>query len=253
MIPSTGLESIGCSGLRCSPHNSQGCLIVGAGSEISFNSATRSVDVHGRGTIDMSRSHERHVRRDSHFWAVTILVFSLSTLPSVGGAEEWGDDDAAETTSGQLEDHEARAGDPDAMTAQSKNPNEMVVESESLEGRVVEAENPASMLTVTDDPDSHKATSKNLSNLREEKPDVGFREIEVSGQSEWLPTTDPEVLRARKNLLRAEERARTARTAYGEANRRNYPRGEARERIVNERDASMKALAEAKRALAETE
>jgi hypothetical protein len=201
----------------------------------------------------MSRRYEQRIHRNGHSWAATILVFSLLTLPSVVGAEGWGDDDAAETRSGQLDDHEATAGNPDDMTAESQNPNEMVAESEGLEGRVVEAENPASMVTVTSDPDSHEATSKSLSNLREEKPDVGFREIEVSGQSEWQPTTDPEVLRARKNLLRAQERARAARTVYGEANRRNYPRGEARERIVNERDASMKSLEEAKRALAEAE
>jgi len=201
----------------------------------------------------MSRRHAQRIHRIDSLWAATILVLSLLALPSVVGAEEWGDDDAAETTSGGLDDHEASAGNPDDMTAESQNPNEMVAESEGLEGRVVEAENPASMVTVADDPDRHEVASENLSNLRKEKSDVGFREIEVSRQSEWQPTTDPDVLRARKNLLRAEERARAARTTYGEANRRNYPRGEARERIVNERDASMKALEEAKRALTEAE
>ena len=201
----------------------------------------------------MRRRYVQGIHRNGHLWAAAILVLSLATLPSVPRAEEWGDDDVAETTAGQLDDHTATAGDPDDNIAESQDPDEMVVESESLEGRVVEAESPASMVTSAGDPDSHEGTSESLTSMREEKPDVGFQEIEVSGQSEWQPTTDPEVLRARKNLLRAEERAKAARTAYGEANRRNYPRGEARERIVNERDASMKALEEAKRALAEAE
>jgi len=182
-----------------------------------------------------------------------ILVLSLSTLSSAARAEQWGDDDVAETTAGQLDDHKATAGDPDDNVAESHDPDEMVVESESLEGRVVEAENPASMVTSAGDLDRHEGTSENLTNMREEKSDVGFQEIEVPGQSEWQPTTDAAVLLARKNLLRAQERAKAARTAYGDANRRNYPRGEARVRIVNERDASMRALEEAKRALAEAE
>jgi hypothetical protein len=58
---------------------------------------------------------------------------------------------------------------------------------------------------------------------------------------------------ARKHLVRAQERARNARTVYGDMMHRNYPTGAARIQIVNERDASMKVLEKAKSALAAAE
>ena len=109
------------------------------------------------------------------------------------------------------------------------------------------------MVTDAGDMEHQETTSQNLTDLAESRPDSGFESIEIPGQSEWQPTTDPDVLRARKELVRAQKRAQTARTISGDMQERNYPSGEARIRIVNERDASMKALEEAKRALAAVE
>jgi len=190
---------------------------------------------------------------NGHKIAVVLLAVSLGTLPSALWAESGNGTDAEISTAGQLEDHEASSGNLDDMTAESQDPDDMVVDSESMDGREAEAANPASMVTVAEDMDQHEATSENLTNLGEDRPDTGFVEIEVPGQAEWEATTDPQILIARENLVRAQKRARAARTAYGDAQQRNYPRGAARIRIVDERDAAMNALEEAKRELAAVE
>jgi hypothetical protein len=185
--------------------------------------------------------------------AAIVLALSLGAIPGVMHADGWSDGDAAEATAGQLDDHEASSKNPDDMTAKSRNPDDMVAGSENPDDMTAEAKNPASMVTDAQQLDQHEATSTNLGALQRARSDPGFESIEVPGQSDWQPTTDPEVLVARKHLVQAQQRAAAARTAYGDARRRNYPRGEARIRIVNERDASMKALEEAKRSLAAAE
>ena len=139
------------------------------------------------------------------------------------------------------------------MTVESHDPDEMRVESENLEDHEAQAENPASLLTGAGSIDQQKATSENLTDLREARPDRGYESIEVPGQSDWRPTADAQVILARDKLVHAQKRARAARDAYGRAQERNYPKGEARIRITQERDASMKAFEEAKRALAAVE
>ena len=84
-------------------------------------------------------------------------------------------------------------------------------------------------------------------------PDGGATSISVPGQSEWEATSDAELVLARNKLVRAQNRARKAITAYGDAERDDYPRGAARVRIVEERDAAMKALEAAKSELADLE
>jgi hypothetical protein len=185
--------------------------------------------------------------------AVVTLMLSLVVYPAVVQANDWSGDEPDEAKSGRMEDHEAASEDPNEMTAESHNPDEMTVESETMDGRVTESENPASMVTGAGQLSEHEGTSTNLSDLKQARPDVGFQEIESPGQSEWETTTDPDVLVARKHLVRAQQRAQNARTAYGDMMERNYPRGAARIEIVNERDASMTALEEAKSALAATE
>jgi hypothetical protein len=195
----------------------------------------------------------RRIQCTSRFLATLTLVLGLGALPDRVGAEGWSGDDAAETTAGDLDDHEAQSENPDGLTTDSRNPDDMVVGSETMEGRVVGAEDPDSMVAAPGVLDQHEATSENLSDLPNVKPDAGYVEIEVPGQADWEPTTDPQVLLARQNLLRAEARARAAITTYGDAERRDYPRGQARVRIVEERNAAMAALEEAKARLADVQ
>lgn len=185
--------------------------------------------------------HRESTIRDHAATAAAIaLALSLTAFPTLTQANDWG---AAEATSGQMDDHKATSEDPDEMT----------VGSETMNGRMAESENPASMVTGAGRLNEHEGLSTDLTDLKTASPDAGFEDIEVPGQSEWGTTTDPEVLVARKYLVRAQQRARNARTVYGDMVERNYPRGAARIQIVDERDASMKAIEEAKSALAGAE
>jgi len=182
--------------------------------------------------------------------AAIVLVLSLVAHPALTQANDW---DAAEATSGQMDDHKATSEDPDDMTVGSRDPDELTVDSETMDGRMAESEDPDSMVTGAGDLSDHEGSSTDLTDLKMASPDVGFEDIEVLGQSDWQPTTDPEVLVARKHLVRAQQRARNARTVYGDMMEQNYPRGAARIQIVKGRDASVKALEETKSALADAE
>jgi hypothetical protein len=195
----------------------------------------------------------RETTRYHHTAAAIAMACSLAAYPAITQASDWNGGEAAEATSGQMDDHEATSKDPDDMTAESHDPDEMTVDSETMDGRMAESEDPDQMVTGAGQLDDHEGSSTDLTDLKTARPDDGFEAIEVPGQSEWGTTTDPGVLVARKHLVRAQRRARNARTVYGDMMERDYPRGAARIQMVNERDASMKALEEAKSALAAAE
>jgi hypothetical protein len=198
-----------------------------------------------QGELKMQRES---IRR--HHRAATIVISLLFMAgPAITQANDWADDEPAEATSGQMEDHEASSKDPDEMTVGSHDPDEMTVESETMDGRMAESEDPDRMVVGSEEMSQHMGSSTDLTDLKQARPDEGFEAIEVPGQSEWETTTDPSVLVARKHLVRAQQRARNARTVYGDMMENNYPRGAARIQIVKERDASMEALREAKSAL----
>jgi hypothetical protein len=195
----------------------------------------------------MTRPSFRSLRLD---WALLIAAITVFVWTTSVAADGWAGDDAAEATAGQLDDHEEGSEDPNDMVVGSRDPNDMVVGSENLDDHEAHSEDPDSMVTGSQQMADHEATSENLADLHPASPDRGFQAIDVPGQSSWESTTDPEILAARENLVRAQQRAASARTAYGDMIRDNYPRGEARLEIVQERDASMQALEKAKRALA---
>ena len=200
----------------------------------------------------MLRKSTRHHHAAAAFaFVLSLAVYTL--IPTIAHANDWAGNDAAEATAGDMEDHEASSKDPDDMTVGSHDPDEMTVESETMDGRMAESEDPDQMVVDSEEMSDHMGSSTDLTDLKMASPDKGLEAIEVPGQSEWAPTTDPEVLVARKHLVRAQQRARNARTVYGDMMERNYPKGAARIQIVKERDASMKALEEAKSALAEAE
>jgi len=187
-------------------------------------------------------------RRRSRF-AGLALTFLLVALPGAVLAGGWAGDDAAEATSDDIQDHERGAQDPDSMTEGSLDPDRITTGSESMSD--AESENPDTRTTGAARMDD--TTAEGLTDLKTAKPDEGYVAFEVPGQSEWQPTTNARILAARQRLLRAEARARAARTTYGNMIESDYPRGEARIRIVKERDASLAAFEKAKQALAEAE
>ncbi len=146
--------------------------------------------------------------------ALAGLAAVLAILPGAAIAEDdRNEEGAAEARAGQLDDHEAEAEDPDDRTVGSED----------------------------------------LTDLPAARPDSDDDSIETPGRTRWETTTDPEVVIARDNLARAERRAAAAEKAYGEMRQNNYPRGDARVRIVNERDEARRGLEEAQRALAAAE
>jgi hypothetical protein len=179
-----------------------------------------------------------------------VLILMLGAFLGVANADS---EDAAEASSGNMEDHEAHASDPDEMTVDARSPDEMTVESESLDGREAKAGDPDNMRTESGTMNEHLATAEDVTGLVEAQPDAGFEALAVPGKADWDSTNDPAVLVARKNLVRAQKRAEDARSAYGKMMQTNYPRGAARARIVEERDSSMHAFEEAKRALSAAE
>ena len=195
----------------------------------------------------------REMTRTQHAAAAIAMACSLAGYPAITQASDWNEGEAAEATSGQMDDHKATSKNPDDMTTGSHDLDEMTVDSETMDSRMAESKDPDQMLTGAGQMDDHEGSSTDLTDLKTDSPDAGFEAIEVPDQSEWNTTTDPAVLVARKHLVRAQERARNARTVYGDMMHRNYPTGAARIQIVNERDASMKALEEAKSALAAAE
>jgi hypothetical protein len=161
----------------------------------------------------------------------------------------WEGNDPSESTAGDMDDHmagsenpndiEATSEDPNDLESQSMDPNDLEVASEQLEDHEGAAENL----------EDHEGTTYGLGELKNTSPDDGFDPIEMPGQEDWGPSSDPEVVVARRHLERAQQQARVARYNYGEMMQNNYPRGAARIRIVEARDAAEKKLAEAKAAL----
>jgi hypothetical protein len=190
------------------------------------------------------------LRRRPHLAALA-LAFLLVVLPGAALAGGWADDEAADSTSDDIQDHEDGSQDPDAMTEGSRDPDQMTTDSQSMGSHMAGSEDPDADVTGAAKMDD--TAGEGLMNLKMDKPDEGYVALEAPGQSEWQPTTNARVLMARKNILQAEARARAARTAYGDMMESDYPRGEARIRIVNERDAAFKAFEQAKQALAEAD
>lgn len=186
--------------------------------------------------------------------ALAGLVAVLSILPAAAIAnDDWDGGGAAESRAGDLDDHEADSEDASDRTVGSEDLEGMEVGSEDPDERQADSEDPDSRVVGAEDMERHEAADEELTDLPAARPDSGAEAIDVPGQAHWQATTDPQVVIARDAVVRAERRAAAAEKAYGEMRQNNYPRGEARIRIVNERDDAQRALDEAKRALAAAE
>jgi hypothetical protein len=192
--------------------------------------------------------------RSSHHFARPLRLFiqclvGVSLVCGVASASGWDGNDPAEATAGDMEDHMAGSGDPDEMEATSKDPNDLEAHSEDPDDLEVSSEQLEDHVAQTEALADHEGTSYELSELKNSSPDDGFDPIEMPGQNEWGPSSDPLVIVARRHLERAQEQARAARSNYGQMMQNDYPRGAARIRIVEARDAAEEKLAEAKAAI----
>jgi len=206
-----------------------------------------------RGSDGRNTMH-RNSTRIRRQLALAGLATVLTILSGAAIADEdWNEEGAAEARADDLDDHEAGSEDPDDRTVGSEDLEDRETASEDPEQRTAGSEDPDSMVHGSGDLERHEAASEDLTDLPAARPDSGEESIDVPGQAHWQATTDPQVVIARDQLVRAERRAAAAEKAYGEMRQNNYPRGEARIRIVNERDEANRGLEEAKRALAAAE
>jgi hypothetical protein len=198
----------------------------------------------------MIRSSQRSVR------LLRLILACLVGIPLVFGvasAAGWEGNDPGESTAGNMKDHIAGSKNPDDMEAESEDPNDLEGQSEDPNDLEVSAEQLDDHVGQTEDLADHEGTTYELSDLKKSSPDDGFDPIEMPGQKEWEPSSDPLVIVARQHLERTQEKARVARHTYGEMMQNNYPRGAARIRIVEARDAAEMKLAEAKAAISSLE
>jgi len=189
---------------------------------------------------------DRHLdlssRRPSGLLVLSGLLLLIG-LPGISRADGWRDSDPARTTAGDLEDHQAESKDPSSLEAEShdmvqghsEDPDDMVVESEQED--VVEAGHL----------EDHHGSSTDLQDLRFEKPDQGQEVIDDGRLARVVETNlSAKQLVAKQHLERAQANAERARSVYGDMIRRNYPRGDARKRIVEQRDETLRALEKAR-------
>ena len=88
----------------------------------------------------------RTTRRRLRLASLTLAI-SLLALPVVSLAGGWVDDDAADTTADDIQDHEEGSDNPDTMTEGSRNPDQMTTDSGTMAGRMEGAKNPDGMVT----------------------------------------------------------------------------------------------------------
>ena len=150
-----------------------------------------------------------------HAVAVALGALALAALPGLAGADGWDGEEQGQT------------GDLGA---------------ENSDDRIAGSENPDDLTTGSEDPDALDTGSEDSDRM-------------LGGPRPAAPETasEPDALQAKRNLLRAERRAAAAEAAYSKMRTRDYPRGDARAEIVQEREAAAQALEQAKRAVAEAE
>jgi len=178
--------------------------------------------------------------------AVVMALFLTGLLVEAAQAEGFESDPPSETTSDTMGDHEEGSENPDSMLTGSEDPDASIAHSEDPDDMVTGSEDPDSMVEGAQQLDAHEGHAYGEQNLKESAPDAGAVPIEMEGQASWTATNDPKLITARRELVRAQERARAADTRYGNMIRTQYPTGAAREEIVRERDEAMAALEAAK-------
>jgi hypothetical protein len=188
------------------------------------------------------------VRSSQPIGLAFIVIVLAILLPGFAPADDsYGYSDPARTTADDIDDHEAQSEDPNDLEGRSHDPDDLVVEAGDPDSNLVEAGDPNEVGPgkLAD----HEGDSEGLQDLRVVAPDDGYDAID-DGDDPSLSDVNlsAEQIVALRHLKRAELEAEKARDAYGRMRENNYPRGAARGRIIKQRDESMQALEEARRA-----
>jgi hypothetical protein len=192
-------------------------------------------------------------RLTARHWITSSVLVLLACTAGTASADRFEDRAPTFSSSDSMDDHMAQSENLDDHLAESSSPDDLEVGSENLDDSTVESRSPDEQIVESGRMENHEGSASNLSDLKQDAPDRGAEEIAMPGQNDWDESSDPTVIAARKRLVDAQQRASAARERYGKMMQTNYPRGTAREEIVQERDASMQALAEANAALRDTD
>jgi hypothetical protein len=159
------------------------------------------------------------------------------------------------------DEHLATSSDPDSHMGHSLDPDDLVVEAGDPDDLVVEAEDPDDLVVESEQLEDHIGGSTVLQDL----PDAEAQELAVERETlrklrdrhrEAAPTPPPtpapgsspldtqlaEVHAAKQGAEAARQRVAKAENAYGIMMDTDYPRGEARLLIVDERKLARKEL-----------
>jgi hypothetical protein len=167
----------------------------------------------------------------------------LAAFPRVLVADAGDDHKPAMAKSGDMEDHMAESIDPETRLEESHEMDEGY--SEDPEDLVVESGQ--EHVVETEDLEDHMGSSTALQDLELESSDDGFDVIDDGRLREIVDShLSARQLVAKRHLERAQKEAAMARTRYGDMMRDDYPRGKPRLRIIDQRDESMRALAQAR-------
>jgi len=171
--------------------------------------------------------------------------------------------------------HLATSSGPDSHLAQSENPGDLVVGSEDLDAHLVGSEDPDAMVVGSESLDQHQGQSTALQDLPSVKSQLAADRADFQAALERQHATSSaeepaggsadergmrgappasvnsqrvSIHQAKLKLADARERSARADSAYGTMMERDYPRGEAREKIASERKQANQALAAAEKA-----
>ena len=171
------------------------------------------------------------------------------------------------------DDHLATSSDPDSHMGNSENPDDLLVQSENPDSMVVGSEDPDSMVVGSENLDDHlgrsttlqdlpdaaaqerKVEGETLAEMRERHRQAGMAEEAAAASGNNDPSTGSSrmndqigsIREAKEQLAAAQARATKADDVYGTMMRRNYPRGEARLKIVDERKLAHRDLESAQK------
>jgi hypothetical protein len=197
--------------------------------------------------------------------AMGIAIFAL--VAQVGLAEDRSGMPAIGESSSP-DEHTATSSRPGSHSAKSENPDDMVVGTEKLGSHIAGTENPDGMVAETENLDQHRGRStalqdlptvedqerkiqnETLEEMRERHRTEGRAEEGAGKLAEEAPAAATNRMKgqiaaihgAKKELEESRERVAKADDVYGKMIQRDYPRGEARLKIVDEQKLAHEAL-----------
>jgi hypothetical protein len=142
---------------------------------------------------------------------------------------------------------------PDSLLAESEDPDSLVVESENLDDRLGHS---TALQDLPDaDAQEREIEQETLAEMRERHRTEGLAEDATATPRDGPPSTSgnrmnaqiASIRAAKKQFAAAKARASKADEAYGVMMERDYPRGEARLKIVDERKLAQQELESAQK------